>query len=77
MKPALPNVTGIRIPEDLRARLDALVDVRNTELAPEGLSTNRNAMVVKLLRDALDAVDAKRAATNAPGGAGASTGAAS
>jgi hypothetical protein len=57
----LPTVTGIRLPDDLRARLDAAVDARNAELASEGLTTNRNALVVKLLREALDARDAKGA----------------
>ena len=53
------NVTGVRLPEDLRARLDAVVDEENAQHAAAGLTTNRNAVIVRLLREALDARDAR------------------
>lgn len=58
----LPPVTGIRFPPELLARVDAYVDARNAELASEGLTTNRNAIIVRLVRDALDAVTSKGSA---------------
>lgn len=51
----LPPVTGLRIPTELLERVDAFVEARNRELASEGLTTNRTAVVVRLLREALDA----------------------
>ena len=57
--PALPPVTGLRIPVELLARGDAFVETRNRELASEGLSTTRTAAVIRLLREALDAREAK------------------
>lgn len=54
----LPPVTGLRIPAELLARVDAHVEARNAELAGEGLTTNRTAVVIRLLREALDAREA-------------------
>lgn len=53
----LPPVTGIRFPVELLARVDAFVARRNVELEGEGFTTNRNAVVVRLVRDALDAIE--------------------
>lgn len=55
----LPPVTGLRLPVELLARVDAYVEARNATLASEGLTTNRTAAVIRLLREALDALDAK------------------
>lgn len=55
----LPPVTGLRIPAELLERIDAFVETRNRELASEGLSTTRTAAVIRLLREALDAREAK------------------
>lgn len=52
------NVTGVRIPDELRARLDAAVEHENAQHAARGLTTNRSALIVTLLREALDARDA-------------------
>lgn len=49
----LPPVTGLRLPLDLLDALDAYVEKRNAELASEGLTTNRTAVVIRLLREAL------------------------
>lgn len=54
-KAQLPPVTGVRIPEALRDEIDGLVDRENAALAAKGASTNRNALIVLLLREALDA----------------------
>ena len=54
-KAQLPPVTGIRIPVDLLGEIDTLVDSEKARLASEGATTNRNALVVRLLREALDA----------------------
>lgn len=56
----LPPVTGIRFPVELLERVDAFVDERNAELATEGLTTNRNAIIVRFVREALDAHAAKK-----------------
>ena len=52
-KTPLPPVTGVRIPDDLRDALDIIVDRENAELAAKGASTNRNALIVRLLREAV------------------------
>lgn len=52
----LPSVTGVRFPPEIIERVDAYVDLRNEELRGGGLTTNRNAMIVRLVRDALDVV---------------------
>ena len=54
-KAQLPPVTGIRIPIDLLDEIDTLVGSEKARLASEGATTNRNALVVRLLREALDA----------------------
>lgn len=64
VKAVVPPVTGVRIPEDLRAELDALVETLNVTLAAQGASTNRSAVMVLLLREALEA----RRRARAPGG---------
>lgn len=51
-------VTGFRIPQDILDGLDAYVERLNAS-APEGFSTNRNAIVVKILRDAVNAANAE------------------
>ena len=52
-KAPLPPVTGVRIPDDLRDALDVIVDRENAALAEKGASTNRNALIVRLLREAV------------------------
>lgn len=51
-KAPLPPVTGVRIPEDILARLDAMVDAENARLAPTGASISRSALIVRILREA-------------------------
>ena len=48
---SVPPVTGVRIPDDLRDDLDAIVEEQNARNAAEGLTTNRNALIVRLLRE--------------------------
>ncbi len=48
--PALP----VRLPPELRARLDALVQRRNEALALEGASTSASALVVAAVREFVD-----------------------
>ena len=52
-KPPLPPMTGLRLPDDLRAELDAIVEQENARLAPEGASTNRTAVMVRMLRESV------------------------
>ncbi len=61
VKATIPSVTGVRLPEDLREALDAMVAEQNERGAAEGFSTNRNALIVRLLRDAVNAWKAKAA----------------
>lgn len=46
-----PPVTGVRIPIELLAALDALAAKRTEALAPQGGSVSRNALIVAMLRD--------------------------
>lgn len=44
-------ITGIRIPPDVLAALDAVVDRENARLAPTGASISRSALIVRLIRE--------------------------
>lgn len=58
-KAVIPTVTGIRLPDDLRDWLDAMVAQENERLALEGASTNRNALIIRLLREARETREAR------------------
>lgn len=49
---------GVRLPPDLRARLDAIVSRRNVELAAQGAETSRAALIVAAVREFCDRDDA-------------------
>lgn len=57
-KPARPNITGLRIPADVIARLDALAEQLTARPGQVG-AVSRNAVVLLLLREGLDAHEAK------------------
>lgn len=42
---------GVRLPPDLRERLDAIVSARNERLAAEGAETSRAALIVAAVRE--------------------------
>lgn len=52
-KVAQPPVTGVRIPDDVLAALDAKVASENERLASTGASLSRTALIVRLLREAV------------------------
>lgn len=64
-KPELPPVTGVRLPPDLRATLDAIVDEENRRLAPMGSRATLISVIVTLLREAV----AARSKNSTEGGA--------
>lgn len=55
-------MTGFRIPPELIKALDAYVD-RQNEKAPRGFTTNRTAVVIELIRRA---VEGEASAPSAP-----------
>lgn len=48
------GITGFRIPPAVLARLDALVDQRNAELAAQGASVNRTSLLVAAIMEFCD-----------------------
>ncbi len=56
-KPPRPNITGLRIPPDIIARLDALAESLTARPEQVG-AVSRNAAVLLLLRQGLDAHEA-------------------
>ena len=58
-KAELPPVTGVRLPADLRAILDRMVEEENRALAPMGSRTTLIAVIVRLLREAVAAREEK------------------
>lgn len=59
--PSLP----VRLPADLRARLDALVKSRNDALAAQGASTSATALVVAAVREFVERHEAESAPARA------------
>lgn len=60
-------VTGVRIPEALLARIDAIVERRAAELAARGGTTSRSAMIIAALEAFCSAEEASTTSVAARG----------